>query len=170
AKKDAEEEARFKRRKGILSDEQIRKEKSNDVGKGKEKVVVESDSVSENDGMIKESDSDDSDYSIKSFDYLSAGEEELIQLKLGKPIELGEKFLDVAELKDCLSCYALSNGYSIWYERSSADQVIIVYGQRPPTLKEPSLGKQRKQISLGKCEKQTLTNYVRGYQSGCAFV
>nr|GEZ44359.1 multidrug resistance-associated protein 5 [Tanacetum cinerariifolium] len=53
---------------------------------------------------------------------------------------------DPNELKDCLSCYALSNGYSIWYERSSADQVIIVYGQRPPTLKEPSLGKQRKQI------------------------
>ncbi|GJT03256.1 multidrug resistance-associated protein 5 [Tanacetum coccineum] len=45
------------------------KEKSNDVGKGK--MVVESDS--ENDEMIEDSDSDDSDYSNKSFDYLSAG-------------------------------------------------------------------------------------------------
>ncbi|GJX71080.1 multidrug resistance-associated protein 5 [Tanacetum coccineum] len=70
AEKEAEEEALLKKN----------KEKSNDVGKGK--MVVESDS--ENDEMIEDSDSDDSDYSNKSFDYLSAGEEELIQLRTRK--------------------------------------------------------------------------------------
>ncbi|GKB71862.1 pentatricopeptide repeat-containing protein [Tanacetum coccineum] len=72
AEKEAEEEAML--RKG--------KEKTNVGDKRKEKMVVESDS--ENDGMIEDTDSDDSDYSNKSFDYLSAGEEELIQLRTRK--------------------------------------------------------------------------------------
>ncbi|GKD55847.1 hypothetical protein Tco_1289234, partial [Tanacetum coccineum] len=38
----------------------------------------------ENDGMIEDTDSDDSDDSNKSFDYLSAGEEEIIQLRTKK--------------------------------------------------------------------------------------
>ena len=42
--------------------------------------------------------------------------------------------------------YALANGYSIWYERSAQDQIIAVCGQRPPNLKDPSLGKQRKHV------------------------
>ncbi|GKB01841.1 retrovirus-related pol polyprotein from transposon TNT 1-94 [Tanacetum coccineum] len=55
-----------------------------DVGKGKEKVVVKSDSDSGNDWMLKESDNDHIDYSNKFFDYLSVGEEKLIQLITGQ--------------------------------------------------------------------------------------
>ena len=58
-------------------------ENYNDKGKGKEKVAVTSESETESDGMLS-SDSDDIDYSNKSFDYLSAGEEELIQLRSRK--------------------------------------------------------------------------------------
>ncbi|GJY98937.1 hypothetical protein Tco_0516367 [Tanacetum coccineum] len=71
---DEEAEERAMLRKG--------KEKINVGDKGKEKMVVESDS--ENDGMIEDTDSDDSDDSNKSFDYLSAREEELIQLRTKK--------------------------------------------------------------------------------------
>lgn len=49
-------------------------------------------------------------------------------------------------MKECLTYYALANGYSIWYERSASDKVIAVCGQRPPNLKDPDLGKQRKQF------------------------
>ncbi|GKC53877.1 hypothetical protein Tco_1076622, partial [Tanacetum coccineum] len=63
-----------------------------------------------------------------------------------KTPKLGEKFVNAAELKKCLTYYALSNGYSIWFERCSQDVLIAVCGQRPPTLKEPSIGKQRKQF------------------------
>ncbi|GKE61762.1 hypothetical protein Tco_1512129, partial [Tanacetum coccineum] len=49
------------------------------------------------------------------------------------------KYKDVAELKECLTYYALSNGYSIWFERCSLDVLIAVCGQRPSTLKEPSV-------------------------------
>ncbi|GJY21934.1 hypothetical protein Tco_0394500 [Tanacetum coccineum] len=59
-------------------------EMKNDVGKGKEKVVVKSNSDSGNDWMLEESDNDHSDYSNKSFDYLSVGEEKLIQLITGQ--------------------------------------------------------------------------------------
>nr|GEV29077.1 multidrug resistance-associated protein 5 [Tanacetum cinerariifolium] len=59
---------------------------------------------------------------------------------------LGEKFVDVLELKDCLPTVPFSNGYSIWFERSLVDVLIAVCGQIPPTLKEPSLGKQMKQF------------------------
>ncbi|GJZ28892.1 hypothetical protein Tco_0573539 [Tanacetum coccineum] len=214
AEKEAEEEVML--RKG--------KDKTN-VGDKDRKKVVESDS--ENDGMIEDTHSDDSDYSNKSFDYLSAGEEELIQLRTRRanrskirppPIpdmaafastsratasnknevlvehddfiadllrklkgdgedsnlqdpfvgvketediypthdqsthwrmktpKLKKKFVDAAELKNYLTYYALSNGYSIWFERCSQDVLIVVCGQRPPTLKEPSVGKQRKQF------------------------
>ena len=60
--------------------------------------------------------------------------------------QLGKKFESAAQLKECLTYYALANGYSIWYERSAADQIIVVFGQRPPHLKEATLGKQRKQF------------------------
>ncbi|GJR46356.1 hypothetical protein Tco_1314459 [Tanacetum coccineum] len=51
---------------------------------GKQKIVVKSDS--ENDGIIEDIDSDDSDASNKSFDYLSAEEEELIQSGVGRTV------------------------------------------------------------------------------------
>ena len=49
-------------------------------------------------------------------------------------------------MKECITYYALANGYSIWYERTSKDKIIAVCGQRKPKLKEPELGKQRKHV------------------------
>ena len=40
----------------------------------------------------------------------------------------------------------MANGYSIWFERCATEQMIAVCGQRPPNLKDPTLGKQRKQF------------------------
>ncbi|GJX17110.1 hypothetical protein Tco_0217942, partial [Tanacetum coccineum] len=138
---------------------------------------------------------DDSDYqSDKSVDYLSPGEEELIQLRnrikanreakakakdnpvskmsepnnensmpadnvrdpfisvekhmerypmydetthwrLRKP-KVGEKYVSVAQFKECLTYYALANGFSLWYERSGEVRVVAKCGQRPPRLSD----------------------------------
>ncbi|GKE09187.1 hypothetical protein Tco_1412738 [Tanacetum coccineum] len=45
---------------------------------------AEKEAEEENDGMIEDTDSDDNDYSNKSFDCISAGEDELIQLRTRK--------------------------------------------------------------------------------------
>ena len=45
--------------------------------------------------------------------------------------------------KDCCTYYALANGFSIWFERSTRRDIIAKCGQRKETLKDPSKGKQR---------------------------
>lgn len=64
--------------------------------------------------------------------------------RLKKPV-VGERFENAQQFKDCLTYYALANGFSIWYERSSQKDIIARCGQRPPRLKDPNKGKQRKQ-------------------------
>ena len=68
-----------------------------DKDKGKEKVIV---STSESDGMLssESDDSDDSDYSNKSYDYLSPGEEELIQLRTRKANRTKEKSIPIPDM------------------------------------------------------------------------
>nr|GEV09260.1 hypothetical protein [Tanacetum cinerariifolium] len=89
-----------------------------------------------------------------------------------KTLKLGKKFVDAAELKNYLTYYALSNGYSIWFERCSQDVLIVVCGQRPPTLKEPSVGKKRKQFRYhGVCKEDIKSlkpekNCVRNFKFG----
>ncbi|GJY52967.1 pentatricopeptide repeat-containing protein [Tanacetum coccineum] len=118
------------------------------------------------------SDESDSEESLKPYDYLSDGEDEVIQLrkrmyefksggeeaeeqvdkteryplydeathwKLKKP-KLGEKFVTVEQFKECLTYYALANRFSLWYDRSSTDQVIAKCGQRKEVIKDPSKG------------------------------
>ncbi|GKB43840.1 hypothetical protein Tco_0888782, partial [Tanacetum coccineum] len=53
--------------------------------------------------------------------------------------------LSVAQFKECLTYYALANGFSFWYERSEEIRVVAKCGQRPPRLSDPEKGKQRKQ-------------------------
>lgn len=113
AEKEAEEEPLVNRGKGIVINEQQGREKAildaakgkavmvvdNDTGskgkaimvdhsdtasKGKATMVVESDSDSGDAGMLDGSESDDSEYSQKSIDHLSPGEEEVIQLRTRK--------------------------------------------------------------------------------------
>lgn len=63
--------------------------------------------------------------------------------KLQKP-QVGERFESAQEFKDCMTYYALANGFSIWYSKSSQSEVIAQCGQRPPKLEDDSKGKRRK--------------------------
>ncbi|GJR50203.1 putative reverse transcriptase domain-containing protein [Tanacetum coccineum] len=58
---------------------------------------------------------------------------------------VGEKYVTVEQFKECLTYYALANGFSLWYERSSRKKVVEKCGQRPPRFLVPEKGKQRKQ-------------------------
>ncbi|GJU45628.1 pentatricopeptide repeat-containing protein [Tanacetum coccineum] len=63
--------------------------------------------------------------------------------RMRKP-KVGEKFDDVDQLKECLTYYALANGFSLWFYRSSNTQLIARCGLRPEKLKDTEKGKQRK--------------------------
>ncbi|GJT81092.1 multidrug resistance-associated protein 5 [Tanacetum coccineum] len=47
--------------------------------------------------------------------------------------------------KECLTYYALANGFSLWHERSGEERVVVKCGQRPLRVSAPEKGKQRKQ-------------------------
>ncbi|GJU25610.1 disease resistance TIR-NBS-LRR class family protein [Tanacetum coccineum] len=68
--------------------------------------------------------------------------DEATHWKLKKP-KLGEKFVNVDQFKECLTYYALANGFSLWYETSSKDMVVAKCGHRKEVIKDPSKGKQR---------------------------
>ncbi|GJV68193.1 pentatricopeptide repeat-containing protein [Tanacetum coccineum] len=68
--------------------------------------------------------------------------DEATHWKLKKP-KLGEKFVTVEQFKECLTYYTLANGFSLWNERSSTDEVIAKCGQRKEVIKDPSKRKQR---------------------------
>ncbi|PWA41409.1 sterol desaturase-like protein [Artemisia annua] len=38
---------------------------------------------------------------------------------------VGEKYINVAKFKECLTYYALANGFSLWYERSGEKRVAL---------------------------------------------
>ncbi|GJV64691.1 hypothetical protein Tco_1475519 [Tanacetum coccineum] len=57
--------------------------------------------------------------------------------RMRKP-KVGEKFDDVDQLKECLTYYALANGFSLWFYRSSNTQLIARCGLRPKKLKDRS--------------------------------
>ncbi|GKE03374.1 hypothetical protein Tco_1395392 [Tanacetum coccineum] len=65
--------------------------------------------------------------------------------KMRKP-KVGEKYVDAAQLKECLTYYSLANGFSLWFYRSSKDSFIARCGRRPEKLKDIEKGKQKKQI------------------------
>ncbi|GJW06280.1 multidrug resistance-associated protein 5 [Tanacetum coccineum] len=50
-----------------------------------------------------------------------------------------------AQFKECLTYYALANGFSLWHERSGEVRAVAKCGQRPPRVSNPKKGKQRKQ-------------------------
>ncbi|GJY33860.1 pentatricopeptide repeat-containing protein [Tanacetum coccineum] len=65
--------------------------------------------------------------------------------KMRKP-KVGEKYVDAAQLKKCLTYYSLANGFSLWFYKSSKDSLIARCGRRPEKLKDIEKGKQKKQI------------------------
>ncbi|GJT94484.1 hypothetical protein Tco_1090002, partial [Tanacetum coccineum] len=48
--------------------------------------------------------------------------DETTHWRLRKP-KLGEKYISVAQFKECLTYYALENGFSLWHERSGEERV-----------------------------------------------
>ncbi|GKA53016.1 hypothetical protein Tco_0746331, partial [Tanacetum coccineum] len=100
--------------------------------------------------MYKGNTNSKSEYSDKSIDYLSEGEDELISLKKRNSeakkilIKVGEKYVDVGQLKECLTYYSLANGFSLWFYRSLKEQVTARCGLRPEKIKDISKWKQRK--------------------------
>ncbi|GJQ88949.1 hypothetical protein Tco_0000088 [Tanacetum coccineum] len=65
--------------------------------------------------------------------------------KMRKP-KLGEKYVDAAQLKECLTYYALAIGFSLWLYRSSKEMIIARRGRRHEKLKSVQKGKQRKHL------------------------
>nr|GEX79289.1 pentatricopeptide repeat-containing protein [Tanacetum cinerariifolium] len=59
--------------------------------------------------------------------------------RMRKP-KVGEKIMDVDQLKECLTYYAFANGYSLWFYRSEKTKLIAKCGSRPEMLKEPDKG------------------------------
>ncbi|GJX79127.1 hypothetical protein Tco_0327276, partial [Tanacetum coccineum] len=84
-------------------------------------------------------------------------------------ISVGEKYTSVAQFKECLTYYALANGFSLWYERSGEVRVVEKYGQRPPRVSAPEKGKQRKQTKCPCASSDDLPKcpwrcYARSYE------
>nr|GEU82502.1 pentatricopeptide repeat-containing protein [Tanacetum cinerariifolium] len=69
----------------------------------------------------------------------------LLEDKQISSVGVGEKYVSVAQIKECLTYYVLANGFSLWYERSGEVRVVAKCGQRPHRLSDPERGKQRKQ-------------------------
>nr|GEV71421.1 pentatricopeptide repeat-containing protein [Tanacetum cinerariifolium] len=63
---------------------------------------------------------------------------------LTNPFHIGEKFIDTEQLKERLTYYALANGFSLWFYRSSQTNVIAKCVLRPEKIKNLELGKQSK--------------------------
>nr|GEW97438.1 multidrug resistance-associated protein 5 [Tanacetum cinerariifolium] len=67
-------------------------------------------------------------------------------------IFVGENYVNVAQFKECLTYYALANGFSLWYERSGEVRVVAKCRQRPPRLSD--------------LEKEDEHTYVRNFNFG----
>ncbi|GKE36660.1 hypothetical protein Tco_1460065, partial [Tanacetum coccineum] len=60
--------------------------------------------------------------------------------------KFGEKYVDAAQLKECLTYYSLANAFFLWLYRSSKEMLIARCGRRPEKLKDIEKEKQRKHI------------------------
>ncbi|KAJ9566824.1 hypothetical protein OSB04_002790 [Centaurea solstitialis] len=74
--------------------------------------------------------------------------------KLKKPMvcypllnkKMGERYESAKQFKECVTYYALANGYSIWFEVSSRKKMIAKCGQRPERVKDTKKGKTTKNL------------------------
>nr|GEV73154.1 pentatricopeptide repeat-containing protein [Tanacetum cinerariifolium] len=60
-----------------------------------------------------------------------------------KKQKLGEKFPNITQFKECLTYYALANGFSLWFDKSTSKKVIAKCGKRKEVIKDADIGKQR---------------------------
>ncbi|KAJ9542528.1 hypothetical protein OSB04_029034 [Centaurea solstitialis] len=77
-------------------------------------------------------------------------------------LQVGERYESPKQLKECITCYALANGFSIWYERSSSTSLIARCGSRPPRISDLTKGKQRKAKRYPSVEKGGGNKSVNG--------
>ncbi|KAJ9566551.1 hypothetical protein OSB04_002517 [Centaurea solstitialis] len=109
---------------------------------------VESDLDGLDDVDIEYEGEDDEMSDVHSIDHLSEGEDEVMQVRKGKqegqslPKEKPKLSVKIDRERSSSTSYALANGFSIWYERSSSTSLITRCGSRPP--RNPTKGKQRK--------------------------
>nr|GEU52647.1 reverse transcriptase domain-containing protein [Tanacetum cinerariifolium] len=78
--------------------------------------------------------------------YIEALIKKLRGLEYGKKdpfTVIGDKFPNGDKFKECLTYYALANGFSLWFYRRSKDQIIAGCSQRKEKIKDPTKGKQR---------------------------
>ena len=59
-------------------------------------------------------------------------------------LKVGEKFVDIEQFKECMTYFALANGFFLWFERRSKTKVIAKCRLRLERIKKPELGKQSK--------------------------
>ncbi|GJT52407.1 hypothetical protein Tco_0978564 [Tanacetum coccineum] len=79
--------------------------------------------------------------------------------KMRKP-KVGEKYVDAAQLKECLTYYSFTNGFSLWLYRSSKEMLIARCEMRPEKLKYIEKGKQRKHIKYPSGGRSDGSKYV----------
>ncbi|GJU80836.1 hypothetical protein Tco_1283201 [Tanacetum coccineum] len=89
----------------------------------KEKVHVEPEINSDEDMPIMDEDEIVSDPNKRDYPIHDPN----IHWKLKKPI-LGELYADLDQVKDCLTCYSVANGYQLWYEKSDSEKLLVRCG------------------------------------------
>nr|GFA63178.1 pentatricopeptide repeat-containing protein [Tanacetum cinerariifolium] len=57
--------------------------------------------------------------------------------------QLGEKFPTVDKFKECLTYYALANGFSLYFKKGNKEKIVAKCGQKKEVIKDPSQGKQK---------------------------
>ncbi|GJW05049.1 hypothetical protein Tco_1563905 [Tanacetum coccineum] len=85
--------------------------------------------------------------------------DETTHWRLRKP-KVGEKYVSVTQFKECLTYYALANGFSLWYEMSVEVRVVAKCGQRPARLSDPKKSKQRKQTKYPSTSSDDLPTFA----------
>nr|GFA19676.1 sterol desaturase-like protein [Tanacetum cinerariifolium] len=95
-----------------------------------------SDSNSEPDqeNQMYMSDDSESEESLKSFDYLK--EVKGSDNDQNNSFDDEEKIVNVNHFKECLMYYALENGFSLWYDRSSKEKGVETASQLLMTVSE----------------------------------
>ncbi|GJX84883.1 hypothetical protein Tco_0335657 [Tanacetum coccineum] len=71
--------------------------------------------------------------------------DETTQWRLRKP-KVGKKYVTVEQFKECITYYALANGFVLCYERSSRKKVVVKCGQRPPRLSVHEKGNKESRV------------------------
>ncbi|GKE28907.1 pentatricopeptide repeat-containing protein, partial [Tanacetum coccineum] len=65
-------------------------------------------------------------------------EHEKYMQALLRKLKAWREFPNVDKFKECLTFYAVANGFSLWFERSNKEKIVAKCGQRKEIIKDPS--------------------------------